>query len=248
MSSTWRSRLGGDRHAVQCRADHTDQFARPVSWQELIYIFFRYAMHGNETLPAEFVEALERRSRTLSAGPRAATDRGRRSITCSARSARATSDANCADDDLHARGHAELPEGRGEGLLRLLDEIVRLNQIGRPSLADAALHARYHLYERSAVHRAHSATEWRAQGARELLEISRRARTTAALEQQIVDASPHIVYELLEAWPDRRRPSRARSGALRPAPRSRPRARARTVRAGADGDVSSFVPTGWTRS
>jgi acetyl/propionyl-CoA carboxylase alpha subunit/acetyl-CoA carboxylase carboxyltransferase component len=178
----------------------TEQFARPVSWQELIYIFFRYAMHGNETLPAEFVDALES---ALARYPRGLELDGswdafyRMQRTQRERTLR----LELMRTMIFTVEGMQVPAGRSDGLLRLLDEIVRLHQIAAPSLADAALHARYHLYEQSAVRTVrHQRTEWvRSQLAR-LADLAEGSDARRSIEQEIVDASPYIVYELLQAW------------------------------------------------
>ncbi|MFW5742247.1 MAG: biotin carboxylase N-terminal domain-containing protein, partial [Spirochaetota bacterium] len=178
----------------------TEQLARPVSWQELIYIFFRYAMHGNETLPAEFVDALES---ALARYPRGLERDGsweafyRMQRTQRERALR----LELMRTMIFTVEGMQVPAGRSDGLLRLLDEIVRLHQIAAPSLADAALHARYHLYERSAIRTVRRRrTEWvRSQLAR-LADLAEGSEARRSIEQEIVDASPYIVYELLQAW------------------------------------------------
>ncbi|HKJ85841.1 MAG TPA: biotin/lipoyl-containing protein, partial [Spirochaetia bacterium] len=179
---------------------HADQFARPVSWQELIYIYFRYAMLGNESLPVQFVEALEH---ALSAYPHGLEPDGSWSAFYHMQRTQRNHDERreLVRSMIFTLEGMPIPAGRGEGLLRLLDEVVRLNQIGAPSLADAALHARYHLYEQNAVNSLRRERSDRIQrGLHTLLEMTPGSEEHFNLVQRFVDAGPHIVYELLEAF------------------------------------------------
>ncbi|MFW6292304.1 MAG: carboxyl transferase domain-containing protein [Spirochaetota bacterium] len=179
---------------------HADQFARPVSWQELIYIYFRYAMHGNESLPAQFVEALEH---ALSAYPHGLEPDGSWSAFYHMQRTQRNRDdrRELLRSMIFTLEGMPIPSGRGEGLLRLLDEVVRLNQIGAPSLADAALHARYHLYEQNAVNSLRRERSDRVQrGLRSLLEMTPGSEEHFRLAQRFIDTGPHIVYELLDAF------------------------------------------------
>ncbi len=177
-----------------------EQFARPVSWQELIYISFRYAMHGSDSLPQVFTERLDR---ALALYPnetgtecawvvfyrmqRTQRERDRR--------------LELLRSMIFTLEGLPLPAHRSEGLLRLLDEVVRLNQIGSPALADAALHARYHLYERNSVNLGRQRRRERVQRqVRRLIEAEPDSDEHHRIAQRIVDSSPYIVHELLAAY------------------------------------------------
>ncbi|MFP4378438.1 MAG: biotin/lipoyl-containing protein, partial [Spirochaetales bacterium] len=178
----------------------SEQFARPVTWQELIYIYFRYEMHDSESLPTQFTETLES---VLNRYPGGTDNEGHWSAFYHLQRSQSRRDQklDLVRAAIFTLESLSVPSGRSQGLLRLLDEIIRLNQIRMPSLADAALHARYHLYEQNKV------TTLRRQRSARIQERLRRVITLEpgseerrALEQRIVDASPYIVYELIDAY------------------------------------------------
>ncbi|MFW6262190.1 MAG: carboxyl transferase domain-containing protein, partial [Spirochaetota bacterium] len=193
MSVTIDTVFSGERISAE-------QFARPVSWQELIYIYFRYAMHGNETMPSQFVAALEA---ALVRYPRGLEREGSWDAFYHMQRTQRERDRRLElmRTMIFTVEGMSVPAGRSDGLLRLLDEVVRLHQIAAPSLADAALHARYHLYEQSAIRTVrHERTEWLREQLAKLGGLPDGSNERRTIEQGIVDSSPSIVYELLDAW------------------------------------------------
>ncbi len=178
----------------------SDRFARSVSWQEMVYTAFRYSMFDSDTLPEHFVAAVDRalgfyprsneydgRWRAFHAMQR--TQRGRDALLAALRAI------------VTALESVAVASGRSAELLRLLDELIRLNQIRTPALADACLHARYHLYEQSKVTTLRRMRSRRVQERiRRLLDSDPGDANRPETETTIIDASPYIVYELLEAY------------------------------------------------
>lgn len=177
-----------------------EQFARTVTWQELVYIAFRYEMFDSDLLPSAFLEAL---SRGLSLYPYPNHGRGRwRSFFHMQRAFQASDERrNLVRAMLFTLEGMQIPSGRSEGLLRLFDGVIRLNQISNSSLADAALHARYHLYEQNKVTTLRRQRSERVQNTIEsMLSLPESSEARDEIEQRLVDSSPYIVYELIEAY------------------------------------------------
>jgi acetyl/propionyl-CoA carboxylase alpha subunit/acetyl-CoA carboxylase carboxyltransferase component len=177
----------------------SEQFARAVSWQELVFISFRYGLTG-DALPQQFREGLADALRLYPHGedPEGAwsafyhMQRSRRQAVIKAPVVRAM---------VLMLENLPIPDGKGAEIPRLLEAIVRLNQIGRPALADAALHARYHLYDRVAIGTVRRRRAERTRGhLRELLDLDSAEPRRIELEQIIVDSSPYVVGELLDAY------------------------------------------------
>ncbi|MFW5716746.1 MAG: carboxyl transferase domain-containing protein [Spirochaetota bacterium] len=179
---------------------NAEQFARLVSWEELAFIYFRYSMHGNETLPAEFVEVL---NEALSRYPRGLDPEGSWAAFFRMQRTQHDHDAKLelVRSMIFTLENLPVPQGRHDGLLRLLDELIRLHQIEAPSLADAALHARYHLHERQTLPAVRSRRSERVRTSlRRLLALPAGSEDRQTLEQEVIDSSPSIVYELLAAY------------------------------------------------
>ncbi|MFW5689971.1 MAG: carboxyl transferase domain-containing protein, partial [Spirochaetota bacterium] len=179
-----------------------EQFARPVTWQELVYIYFRYAMKSSETLPERFVDALEK---ALAHYPPGKHAEGSWSAFYRMQRAQRWRDrkVELLRSMIFTLEGLPVPSGRSESLLRVLDEVIRLNQIGEPSLADAALHTRYHLYEQSALATVRHRRSEQVRGQlHALLELPEGSVERQRLEQDVIDSSPYIVYELLHALGD----------------------------------------------
>jgi acetyl/propionyl-CoA carboxylase alpha subunit/acetyl-CoA carboxylase carboxyltransferase component len=176
-----------------------EQFARTVSWQELVYITFRYEMMDSDTLPAVFLDAL---GQALALYPNSVEQDGRwRGFYHMQRAYQASDDRlELIRGMMFTLEGMPLPSGRSQGLLRMIDNLIRLHQIGRPGLADAALHARYHLYEQNKVTTLRRQRSERVQKSiSRMLSLAPQDPERTAIEQRIVDSSPYIVYELIEA-------------------------------------------------
>ena len=178
----------------------TERFARPVSWQELVYIYFRYAMQDNDALPAGFVEVLDQ---ALAYYPHAiGTEASWLAFFHLQRTQRVRDKRlELIRTMIFTLEGLPVPHGRSEGLLRLLDSTIRLHQIGMHSLADAALHARYHLYEQRRVNTVrHNRSQRIQQTIARLLSLPQGSEDRETLEQGLIDASAYIERELLAAF------------------------------------------------
>ncbi len=185
-----------------------DQFARPVSWQELIFVSFRYAMHGSEALPEVFTDRLDR---ALALYPNVTGHECAWVVFYRMQRTQRERDRRLEllRSMIFTLEGLPIPADRSDGLLRLLDEVVRLNQIGSPSLADAALHARYHLYERNSVNLGRQRRRERVhRQVRRLMDAQPDSDEHRRIEQRIIDSSPYIVHELLAAYRTASEPSR----------------------------------------
>ena len=181
----------------QIRAEN---FARTVSWLELAFIYFRYDMHDTDALPEQFREGLKS---ALSLYPHVDSKDGEWVAFFHMQRSRryATQRAALLRQMILALEGLPVPVSRSGIALDLLDSVVRLNQIVRPALADVALHARYRLYDSVAIR---NVRQRRAERTRQKLEtmlaLAADDPARASLEQDVIDSSPHIVGELLQAY------------------------------------------------
>ncbi|MCK4514854.1 MAG: biotin/lipoyl-binding protein, partial [Spirochaetaceae bacterium] len=177
-----------------------EQFARTISWQELIFVYFQYSMAGSNTLPQQFTDSLQGAMRYY---PSAGTESGAWSgFYHMHRAQRGREQKNAVIRSmLFTLEGLPVPHERSGELLRTLDDLIHLNQIGVSSLTDAALHARYELYDRISVmnHRNRRRDRFQEQ-LRMLLDARADPKTREEITQAVVDASGYAEYELLHAY------------------------------------------------
>ncbi|MEE8440441.1 MAG: biotin carboxylase N-terminal domain-containing protein, partial [Spirochaetia bacterium] len=187
---------------------HSEHFARSISWQELIFVYFQYSMAGSETLPQQFTESLETAMRYY---PTAGTESGAWSgFYHMHRAQRAREQKNAVIRSmLFTLEGLGVPHARNRELLQILDDLIHLNRIGVSTLTDAALHARYELYDRiSVMNLRNRRRDWFQEQLRVLLDNRTDREAREETLQALVDAGAYAEYELLHAYhgsnPERR--------------------------------------------
>ncbi len=176
-----------------------EQFARTVTWEELIFVAFRYRMFGSDALPQQFSEAFERARRYY---PDAEPVEPWGALYHMYRAQRNRSEKDeVLRSLLVAMENMHLPQEAGEPMVRLLDEVAQLNHTRNHSLADAAQHARYQLHDRYLLITVRRRRRRRAvERFRAVRDEDRSAPAVAEQEQALVDAGPQIVYELINQY------------------------------------------------
>ncbi len=172
---------------------------RPAASLELLSHYFRRSVDREKGLPEAFLKALERVF-ALHGGIEKAADPARHMIYRIFKSrAAAEGKSRLLLACLFALERYPGEAVRGRRVTDLLDELALLTQAQRPSLADAAINARYRLFDREALKNLQD--EKRAQVGR-LLDLLARARSQgrsqAALLGRIHDLVDAALPEIVE--------------------------------------------------
>lgn len=177
-----------------------EHFARPVSWQELVFVYFQYDMAGSETLPEQFTGALHS---ALSYYPSGGSEEGAWNAFFHMYRAQrvAAHKETTLRSLLFTLERLPIPSNRSQGLLRILDDLIRLSLSTGSVVTDAALHARYELYDRISVMSLRNRRRDRFQEQLRLLQdLDAGDPSREEIRQRIVDTSGYADYELLHAY------------------------------------------------
>ena len=124
-------------------------FARPASYQELLVHYFKRTVDRDKGLPQTFLDALQRALGWYGLHDSSDEDRLRGALL---RMFRSHGDLKLKRDllqfSLFELEHLVAPDDVPSELADALDDITFLSQSEAPSLADAAIHARYHFIDR----------------------------------------------------------------------------------------------------
>ena len=169
----------------------------PVSALELLSHYFKRTVDRKKGFPSSFLASLEGAFRLYGADAEADTERARRVLYRLFKSRAAISAKQ--DLLLNILGAPQDLEGIREDLSDILDEIALISQPSRQTLADAAINARYHLFDRFILQ---SIREQKSARVGRILSLLQKGesigRTSESLVERLLDlGEQEAVPELL---------------------------------------------------
>ncbi|MCX7787805.1 MAG: biotin/lipoyl-binding protein [Spirochaetes bacterium] len=168
----------------------------PVSSLELLSHFFKRTVDRKKGFPPSFLSALEHALKLYGIDMEEDTERARKVLYRLFKSRAALSAKQ--DLLLSILATPQDLEGSGENLSDLLDEIALISQPSRQTLADAAINARYHLFDRfilQSIREQKSARVGRILSL--LLKGESIGRTSESLMDRLLDLGEQAVPEFI---------------------------------------------------
>ncbi|MEW5816195.1 MAG: carboxyl transferase domain-containing protein, partial [Spirochaetota bacterium] len=174
-------------------------FARPASPQELLIFIYRRTTEREKGMPGEFLSSLERVMRWYHIKEQSEDD-GYGNLLF--RIYRSHSELSAKQDILHSLlfilVELTLSVQSEKKAADLLDEITLLSQVQKPSLSDAAIHARYQLIDRVYLKRLQ---EVKAQKIGRIIDLILMAKKLGRMYSQfmenIIDSGNHVIFDLV---------------------------------------------------
>ena len=173
-------------------------FSRPTTFSEFLAHYFKRTVDREKGLPERFLKGLERIFRFYSASVGGSAEEGRHVLFRLYKSRSAVSEKQALlVASLSATDGFLIPEDLRGRVQDLLDEIALLTQAQRPSLADAAINARYRLFDREILNSIREEKQAKVSRILDLAaKVIRHGKSNAGLMDRIVDLGHDVAPEL----------------------------------------------------